>query len=84
MYSIVVDHPKRFEKALNKLPKHIQSKVITAIDELVKFPHITQIKKLKNSGYRLRIGDYRLLFDVEENHKHIVIYEIGHRREVYR
>jgi mRNA interferase RelE/StbE len=51
--------------------------------ELKKFPNLQNIKKLTNfePAYRLRIGDYRVLFDVEENI--IIIGRILHRKESY-
>ena len=54
-----------------------------SILELKNFPNLQNIKKLTNfePAYRLRIGDYRVLFDVEENI--IIIGRILHRKESY-
>jgi mRNA interferase RelE/StbE len=47
------------------------------------FPHGS--KKLKeHTGYRLRIGDYRVLYEVDKKARKVIIYAIGHRKEVYR
>jgi mRNA interferase RelE/StbE len=43
------------------------------------------VKKLKGlSGYRLRVGDYRILYDVIPRERRVVVYAVGHRRDVYR
>jgi mRNA interferase RelE/StbE len=58
------------------------SKAILALEENP-FPH--GCKKLKNrDGFRIRIGDYRVLYFADAKAKQIVIGVIGHRREVYR
>jgi mRNA interferase RelE/StbE len=83
MFSIVIDHPKRFEKLIRALPGFVQNKALSAIEQLAHFPNVTQIKKLSNGAYRLRIGDYRILFDVDAGKRQVIIYTIGHRRDVY-
>jgi mRNA interferase RelE/StbE len=35
-------------------------------------------------GYRIRVGDYRVLYDVDDSAKKVTIYAVGHRRDVYR
>ena len=50
------------------------------------FPDLPQIKQLNNhpvAEYRLRIGNYRVLFDVNWEQQEIYILKIGHRRDVY-
>jgi len=56
------------------------------IEKLKSFPNISNIRKLTAhplADYRLRVGDYRVLFDVDWNRKTIFILKIGHRREIY-
>jgi mRNA interferase RelE/StbE len=58
------------------------SKAILALEQ-TPFPH--GFKKLKNrDGFRIRVGDYRVLYFADMKTKHIVVGVIGHRREVYR
>ena len=72
-------------KELERLPAQIQiriSKAILALEENP-FPHGCQ--KLKNrDGFRIRVGDYRILYFADTKLKQIVVGVIGHRREVYR
>ena len=56
------------------------------IEDLVNFPNISQIKALRNhplADFRMRIGNYRVLFDVNWELKEIFILKIGHRKKVY-
>lgn len=75
---------KKAEKDFLNLPKETRdriSKVITSLES--DFPP-TNTKKLKTpfDGYRIRVGDYRILLTVEE--KQIVIYSIKHRKDAYK
>ena len=70
-------------KDIGRLPTGIQAQILAGIDEMSNDLR-GDIKRLTNSTpeYRLRVGDYRVLFELEE--KTIVIYRIRHRREAYR
>lgn len=72
-------------KDLSVLPKSIKEAVHLKIHELRNFPQIANIKKLTQfePAYRLRMGDYRILFDVVDQDK-IVIGRILHRKESYK
>jgi mRNA interferase RelE/StbE len=74
-----------FDKAFFNLPSDVQSRIEKSIDDmglrLWTFPH----HRLKGQDrYRLRVGDYRIIytFDLEENILHLLA--VGHRREIYR
>ena len=69
---------------LRKIDYQIKDRIHSAILELKSFPNISNVKKLTNfePAYRLRVGDYRILFDVADD-----IIEIGrvlHRKECYK
>ena len=70
-------------KDIKKISEPYKSQIKNKIKELADFPEIPNIKKLKNHQppYRLRVGQYRVLFDVIENR--IEIASIRHRREAY-
>ncbi len=73
-------------KDLRKIAPHQLSVIKEGIEELRMFPGISQIKRLNNhplAEYRLRIGNYRVLFDVNWQQQEINILKIGHRRDVY-
>jgi mRNA interferase RelE/StbE len=67
---------------LRALPKTVASQIVRKISRLEQGLHgnIKQLREV-DFGYRLRMGDYRILFDVEDDT--IVIQKIGHRKDVY-
>lgn len=67
---------------LDGLPSKRRAQILRKIDRLQQGLH-GDIKRLRDAdiAYRLRMGDYRVLFDVEDNV--IVIRRIGHRKNVY-
>jgi len=71
-------------KDLSKIHKGEVAKIISKIEELEKFPHIPNIKRLTNfePPYRLRVGNYRVLFDIENNT--ITVYRVKHRKKSYK
>lgn len=72
-------------KSLCKLPLPIQKRLQVAIDELADDPFPPGMKKLVGEdGYRIRVGDYRVIYNVEHGHLIVLVIRIGHRREVYR
>ena len=72
-------------KELEAIPKPIIQQIIKRIQDLSSNPRPTGSQKLTNSGhYRVRQGDYRIIYIIIDNTKTIEIYKIGHRREVYR
>ena len=70
-------------KDLKQISEPYKTKIHNKILELRNFPNIQNIKKLTNfePAYRLRVGDYRVLFDVEN--ELIIIGRVLHRKESY-
>ncbi len=72
-------------KELARIPTHFQTRIAKAVLALEENPFPHGCKKLKNRhGFRIRVGDYRVLYFADPKLKHIVVGVIGHRREVYR
>lgn len=71
-------------KDLSKIQNTEASKIINKIEELEKFPQTPNLKRLTNftPPYRLRVGNYRVLFDIEGDN--IKVYRVKHRKESYR
>ena len=83
--SYSVNLKRSAEKELRDLTKSDRERVAAAILNLREDPLPSGIKKLKNmDGYRLRVGDYRILYTVNEKEKILEVYAIGHRKDVYR
>jgi mRNA interferase RelE/StbE len=73
------------EKELAKLSTNIQLRVGQAIRSLEDHPFPGQAKRLKGrEEFRIRVGDYRVLYTVEHKARVLTILAIGRRREVYR
>lgn len=68
------------------LERQMQRRISTRIDELVHEPFPPGAQKLqgKENHWRIRVGDYRVIYRVEKHRVVIVIVRIGHRREIYR
>ena len=82
-YSINIK--KSVEKDLKKLPNSVTSKVVEAIENLKDNPYPRQSKKLRATErtYRLRVGDYRIIYQVDEERKEIIVYYVRHRENAY-
>ena len=71
-------------KQLEKLTKDVKERIIVALERLRIRPESCDIKKLIGvPGHRLRVGDYRIIFEIEMGKLHILVLKIGHRKNVY-
>jgi mRNA interferase RelE/StbE len=70
-------------KDLKKIGNPIAIKILKHIEKLQDYPNISNIKKLKNYNptHRLRVGDYRVLFNIKD--EIIIIGRIKHRKDAY-
>jgi mRNA interferase RelE/StbE len=77
---------KSANKELSRLPKNIYLKVEVSIDGLIENPRPSGCKKLVGSKntYRIRVADYRIIYDVYDDIIEILIIKIGHRKDVYK
>lgn len=84
MYRIEYSHTAA--KALRKAPASVAGRVMSAIEELARDPYeMAGVKKLTaREGYRLRVGDWRILYTVHNDILTIHILDVGNRKEVYQ
>ena len=77
---------KSAEKELLSLPKKIGSQILAKIDLLAVNPRPSGCKKLTGSSnsYRIRVGDYRVLYTIVDKELLVDIVTIGDRKEVYK
>lgn len=73
------------QRQLKKLPKQLQFTIIQKLEDLKNIPLPGGIKKLSgiDNLYRLRIGNYRVIYQVEHKILLILVLKIGDRKEVY-
>lgn len=82
-YQVVFD--RRAEKSLKSLPESEQQRIEKAIDGLAINPRPNgAIKMTGVPSWRLRVGDYRVIYDVHDKVLTVLVLKIGHRREIYR
>jgi len=75
---------ERARKELRKLDPGTAEKILKKIASLESFPELPNIKRLKNfyPPFRMRVGEYRVLFDVED--EQLIVVSVRHRKEAYR
>ena len=74
------------EKDFRSLPKTVLTRVLSAIESLAQEPFPNRAVKLEGTDrtYRIRIGDYRVVYEIEKIDKVVVVLYVRHRREIYR
>ncbi len=84
MASYTVVLTKTAQRQLDKLPVKVADTLLDALEELADNPRPDGCKKLKGrSGYRIRKGDYRIIYDVEDDILTVGVVAVGHRRQIY-
>ena len=81
----VVPKPS-IEKDLRSLPKSTVLRIVNQIEKLGEGPfpsHTLKLEVAKNL-FRIRVGDYRLVYEVDRQAKQVIIHHVRHRRDVYR
>jgi len=72
-------------KELDLIPKEDRRRIVRRIEELSEHPRPTGCEKLSGEDkYRVRQGDYRVIYLVDDEPREVIVFKIGHRREVYR
>ncbi len=75
---------RRTQKELAGLPPLVYPRVRDAIRDLANIPRPAGCKKLTGrSGWRIRVGDYRVIYEIDDDAQTITIMHVGHRRDVY-
>ena len=74
------------QKAIQKLPAVARGRVEDAIEKLADQPRPAGVKKLRglDDTYRIRVGDFRVLYQIFDAKLIVLIIEVGDRKDVYR
>jgi mRNA interferase RelE/StbE len=74
------------DKQLARLDGPVRARVVQRIDQLAENPRPSGCKKLKGDDdlWRVRVGDYRIVFSIHNDLLLVLVIRIAHRREVYR
>ena len=81
LYEIIFS--QKAKKQLLKLDKAIQERVISALERIRIRPEAYITKLIGDPGYKIRIGDYRVIIDIDKQNLLILIIKIGHRKNIY-
>jgi mRNA interferase RelE/StbE len=74
-----------FYKSVKRIPENDRTKIIQCIDELAFKPRPYGCEQLSGkTKFRLRQGDYRIMYSIDDTERTVRIIKVGHRRDVYR
>lgn len=80
-----VDILRSAQKQLGKINRQDQSRIISAIQALADNPRPQGCQKLSGRlAWRVRIGSYRVIYEIHDDQLRVLVITIGHRREVYK
>ncbi len=84
MYDVYLE--RSAERDLKKLSADLFQKIISHLKDLAINPRPPGSRKIKSSknDWRIRVGDYRIIYEVDEKAKAVMILKIRYRKEVYR
>ena len=71
------------KKQFLKLEKTSQERMISALERIRIRPEFFITKLVGDPGYKLRVGDYRIIMDIDKNNLIILVIKVGHRRNIY-
>ena len=81
MYQIIIS--EKALKQIEKLEISIKERIFASLEK-IRFRPESFVKKLVGMpGYRLRVGDYRVILDIEKNKLLVLVVKVGHRKNVY-
>lgn len=83
-YNVII--PKPVQRQLDELQKDLKVRIIDRILALAENPRPDGVAKLKGSKneYRIRIGNYRVRYEIEDENLIVLVVDCRHRRDVYR
>lgn len=83
MYRVIL--PKSVQKELDRLSDEIANRILARLTELETNPRPPDVKKLKGrNAWRIRVGDFRVIYEIHDREQRVLVITVGHRREVYR
>ena len=81
MYEIIFS--QKAKKQLFKLERSIQERIISALERIRIRPQSYITKLVGDPGYKLRVGDYRVIMDIDKSKLLVLVIKIGHRKNIY-
>jgi mRNA interferase RelE/StbE len=86
MPSYRIETKAAFERAFDRLPSEIQRRITKRVDGLAEDPRPSGVEKLAGADdlWRARVGDCRVIHQIDDGVLRILLVKVGHRRDVYR
>ncbi len=86
MESYRIEYAKGVDKDLRKIPIRIGDRIVRAIDKLASNPRPPGSVKLVGYEleFRIRVGDYRVIYQIQDSVLIVLVVEVGHRKDIYR
>lgn len=85
MHKFIIVLSKKAQKQLDKLSDNIAEPILEAISHLEENPRPVGCKKLKGrNGYRVRVGSYRIIYEVSDSELILDVIAVGHRKDIYK
>ncbi len=82
MYEIIL--AKSVEKFLDKIDSKERERIINALEKLKIRPEAYLVRLVGETGYKFRIGNYRLIIDLNKSELSVLVIRIGHRKNIYK
>lgn len=86
MAGYAIDFQLSADKALRKLPVGVQRRIVAAIEPLADDPRPAGCVKLSGGEelWRIRVGDYRVVYEIHDRQLRILVVRVAHRKDIYR
>jgi mRNA interferase RelE/StbE len=82
-YQVII--PKSVQKEFDRFPNDVNRRILTRLAGLETNPRPADVKKLKGrDAWRIRVGDYRVIYEIHDRVLQVIVITIGHRRDIYR
>ncbi len=80
-YSVIFSDKAR--KQIKKLERDVQERIISALVRIRIRPGAYVTKLVGDPGYKLRVGDYRIIMDIDNKELQVLVLKVGHRKNIY-
>lgn len=84
-YKIIFN--KAYLKELESIPKKVRNQILESVNSLSNNPRPEGVKKLKGFNdplYRIRCGDYRIVYTIRDKELIVLVIQVGHRKDIYK
>ena len=81
MYGVIFS--EKAEKQLGKMPREIQGRILNSLERIQVRPEAYVERMVGEPTYKLRVGDYRVILEIQQSVMRILVIKVGHRKNIY-